>query len=66
MKSGIAQTLGPLIFIMYVNDIPLVVKNSSVALHADDTRIYSEISADDCVNIQKDSYQWSFSLATVF
>ena len=32
--------LGPLMFLLYVNDLPKCVKNSSIKLYADDTVIY--------------------------
>ena len=39
VTCGIHQEscLGPLLFLIYVNDLPFVVKNSRPGLHADDT-----------------------------
>ena len=31
--------LGPLLFLLYVNDPPQVVKNSTIAMYADDTSL---------------------------
>ena len=42
ISCGIPQgsNLGPLLFILYINDLPLCVKNSEVSLYADDTCLY--------------------------
>ena len=32
--------LGPLLFIMYMNDLPLAVDNAKITMYADDTSIY--------------------------
>ena len=42
MTCGIPQgsNLGPLLFILYINYLPLCVKNSEVSLYADDTCLY--------------------------
>ena len=42
VTSGVPQVsiLGPLLFIIYVNDLPRCVKHCSVNMYADDTLLY--------------------------
>ena len=48
VKSGIPQgsVLGPLLFVLFVNDLPQAVNHSSVYLFADDLKLFHKISTD--------------------
>lgn len=65
VTSGVPQgsILGPLLFLLFINDMPDSVEHSTVALFADDSKVFKEIkSREDCVSLQKDLdalHQWS-------
>ena len=42
IQFGVSQgsVLGPLLFIMYINNLPLAVRACSIELYADDTLIF--------------------------
>ena len=55
--------LGPLLFILFINDLELAVTSSKVSFFADDTRVSKRIDCfEDCLLLQADLYgilDWS-------
>ena len=58
VTSGIPQgsVLGPILFVLHINDLPDVIKHGSIRfLFADDTKIYHRINCtQDCEDLQED------------
>ena len=72
VMSGVPQgsILGPILFLLYVKDLPDVVNNAKVASFADDTKLFKcVVSHIDGASIQSDLYnleEWSTSSGLVF
>ena len=64
--SGVPQgsNLGPLLYIIYINDLKLCISKSNFLFYVDDLKIFKEIRNDkDIINFKKDIkklYNWNY------
>ena len=62
--SGIPQGshLGPILFILFINDLPCMIKHSKCLIYADDVKIFKAVNyVGDCIDLQSDImalYDW--------
>ena len=72
VTSGVPQgsLLGPILLLLFVDDLPNAVKTSRVACYADDTKIFESVdSITDCNALQSDLndlVSWSESSGLIF
>jgi hypothetical protein len=61
--SGYA-VLGPILFLIYINDFPEYLTHSKLRLFADDSIIYKEITCqDDCKKLQSAGWETDWLMA---
>ena len=72
VTSGVPQgtVLGPVLFLLYINDLTTVVKDSSIKLYTDDVKLYvtADLSSadqlkDDLQNVSDWAKLWQLNLS---
>ena len=73
VSSGVPQgsVLGPILFLLYINDMPsYLLQNSSLMLFADDSKLYRVINNNsDIISLQEDLtnlHRWSIDSSMTF
>lgn len=57
VTSGVPQGshLGPLLFVLYLNDLPTIVKSSNILMYADDVKLFTSVKVEeDSICLQED------------
>ena len=58
MVCGVPQGLGPLLFSLFINDLPIALKTADITLYADDSTPFetAETASIVSVNLQDDLF----------
>ena len=65
IQTGVSQVsiMGPLLFLLYINDLPTFINNIKMIMYADDTTLYCNIESrknceDTIINELSNIHQW--------